>query len=428
MAGKQSGLSDLLLVEHQIKTGTESSVLGDECRCAHFGMQLADDLVLNRQRLRRLCPAAPGVYRWFDANGRLLYVGKAKSLCARLLTYFAANPADEKMRRIREMGSRIVWEETSLEFLALVREQELIADCRPPLNAQGQPQRKRPAFLCISRHTAPNVYVSFDGTSNARKYFGPVLGSKQLRQVADVLNHQFALRDCADKTPIDYGCQLTLFPDEKEALCMRHEIGTCLGPCAAKITHADYRQAVASVESFLAGHDLSVLATLEQAMNQASEEFRFEKAASLRDRLRLLKWVNRRLEELRKTRYQYNCVFQVDWGSRQAWWILLTQGAVSGVVKRPTNKKNARKVLVQLESAQSLCLDPTGSTVRELLMQNVVSTWFRRNKEQRDWTISYAQAAQHCEEILSRKRARSTTVDGDVAQTVAEPVPLKYRK
>lgn len=409
MAGKQSRVNELAEVEQQFKDQRDSSVLGYSCRQFHFGMQVLSELGPNRDRLRRLCPPAPGVYRWFDANGRLIYVGKAKSLCARLLTYFAANPSDEKMRRIREMGSRIVWEETSLEFLALVREQELIAAYRPALNSQGQPQRKRPAFLCISRHSAPNVYVSMDGTTNARSYYGPVLGSRQLREVADVLNHQFALRDCPDKTPIDYGLQLTLFQEERQPLCMRHEIGTCLGPCAAQVSTGGYEEAVQAVEKFLAGHDRTLLTTLQEEMDRAASEFRFEKAASLRDRLRLLKWTDRRLEELRKTRYEYNCVFQVPWGTRKAWWILLTQGAVSDVLWKPTNKRDAKAAMVRLESAQNLCLDPTGSTVRELLMQSVVSSWFRKNRDQRDWIISYGNAQDHCQSILSRQRSLPAT-------------------
>lgn len=409
MAGKQNDVHNLALVEQQFREQRDDSVLGMECRTFHFGMQLAEDLAGNRQRLRRLCPPTPGVYRWFDPNGRLLYVGKAKSLCSRLLTYFAANPSDEKMRRIREMGSRIVWEETALEFLALVREQELIAHCRPPLNAQGQPQRKRPAFLCISRHAAPNVYVSFDGTTNARTYFGPLLGSRHLREVADTLNHQFALRDCADKTSIDYGCQLTLFPDPREALCMRHEIGTCLGPCAARVTHTEYASAVKGVEDFLSGHDRSLLLRLEQEMARSAADHRFEKAAALRDRLRLLKWTDRKLEELRRTRYEYNCVLEVPWGSRKAWWVLMTQGAVSGVLLRPETKKTARAAQTQLESAQNLCLDPAGSTVSELLMQSVVNSWFRKNRDQRDWMISYAQAETWCSQVLERRRVSSTS-------------------
>lgn len=404
ISGPAVALNDLAVFEQQVADGHDDSILGQECRTFHYGMQLADDLAQSRQRLRRLCPDTPGVYRWFDPNGRLLYVGKAKSLRNRLNTYLALNPSDEKMRRIREMATRVVWEETSLEFLALVREQELISLLRPPLNAQGQPQRKRPAFLCISRHAAPNVYVSFDGTANAKKYFGPILGSKHLREIADILNHEFALRDCSDKTTIDYGQQLTLFPDPQHALCMRHEIGTCLGPCAAHVNQQQYAEAVSSVDAFLSGHDRSILKRLEVGMAESAAEHRFEKAASMRDRFRSLKWLDRRLEELRKTRYEYNCVFEVPWGSRHAWWILLSQGAVSAVVKRPTNKKAAKKVMETLESSQNLCLDPGGSTVRELLMQSVVSSWFRKNKDQRQWIIPFGSAASYCEEILQRRR------------------------
>lgn len=392
----------------------EDSVIGNQCRQLYFGVQLVDDLLQCRQRLRRLCPKTPGVYRWFDGTGRLIYIGKAKSLQSRLLTYYAANPSDEKMRRIRDIGRRIIWEETSHEFLALVREQELIAKFRPGFNVQGQPKRKRPAFLCVSRHKAANLYVSFDGTSDACEYFGPILGSQHLREVAETLNHHFALRDCSEKTPIDYGQQLLLFPVAREAHCLRHEIGTCLGPCAGKVSEADYQAAVDRAIGFLSGYDRTLFQQLQDAMEDAAGQRRFEKAAALRDRLRLLKWVDRRLEDLRKTRYEYNCIYQIADPDGKSWWVLLNQGAVSSVLLRPTHKVLAKRILKQLIESQHNCIPPVKhrvddldvphESVVQLLMQSIVSTWFRRNKDQKQSLMSYSAAIEYCQEILEAKR------------------------
>ncbi len=408
----------------------QSAALGSACRQWHAGMALADDLTQCRSRLRRLCPTTPGVYYWFDPNGTLIYVGKAKSLRHRLMGYFQTAPAEDKMRRIREISTRLVWEETSHEFLALVREQEVIIEHRPTWNVQGQPKRQRFAFLCVSKHRAANIYVAFDQTPNSETYFGPILGSGRLREVAETLNHHFALRDCTERTPIDFSQQLLLFPIERDALCLRHEIGTCLGPCAAKVSVDDYQASVARAVAFLQGYDRMILQHLQRDMQQAAREQRFEKAAALRDRLRLLQWVDRRLEDLRKTRYEYNCVYRVPDTKGREWWALLIQGSVAAVLRKPERlrqKQAARHMLQQAmqqaitqgaevgdasrpsEKAtgtrprrpKSLPLTlssvvgdwgPLRTQVPQLLMQSITNRWFRQNSDEKANLLSYRAA------------------------------------
>jgi excinuclease ABC subunit C len=407
----------------------QSAILGTTCRQWHPGMALVNDLVQCRTRLRRLCPTTPGVYYWFDPTGKLVYVGKAKSLRHRLEGYFQTTPAEDKMRRIRDVSTRLVWEETSHEFLALVREQEVIIEQRPTWNVQGQPKRQRFAFLCLSNHRAANLYVSFDETPNSNTYFGPILGSGRLREAAEALNHHFALRDCSDRTPMDFSQQLLLFPIERDALCLRHEIGTCLGPCAAKVTHAEYQASVARTLAFLQGFDRSLFQQLQRDMQRAAQDQRFEKAASLRDRFRLLQWVDRRLDELRKTRYEYNCVYRLTGDKGAAWWALLVQGCVVGVVRQPTRERERQAVRRRIQSAMNQAIaagapltdelsnqgnsragggqskawrvgspranddwGPFRTRVPQLLMQSLTSRWFRRQSEERDQLLSYRAA------------------------------------
>jgi excinuclease ABC subunit C len=416
----------------------QSAILGAVCRQWHPGMALVNDLAQCRTRLRRLCPTTPGVYYWFDTNGKLIYVGKAKSLRHRLEGYFQSTPAEDKMRRIRELSTRLIWEETNHEFLALVREQEVIIDQRPTWNVQGQPKRQRFAFLCLSNHRAANIYVSFDETPDSQTYFGPILGSGRLREVAEALNHHFLLRDCSERTPIDFNHQLLLFPIERDALCFRHEIGTCLGPCAAKVSVDDYRLSVTRALNFLQGFDRTILHQLQREMQQAALDHRFEKAASLRDRLRLLQWVDRRLDELRRTRYEYNCVYRLTVGSGEPWWALLVQGCVVAVVRQPRRERERqavrRKIQVAMEQAVEaggmLAADfggeqpattrggkvkgwrtagprpdddwgPLRTRVPQLLMQSLTSRWFRRHHEQREQLLTFREAL----EFLDGKRS-----------------------
>src|SRR5207244_2277738 len=104
-----------------------------------------------RSRVRQECPRRPGVYGMVNVNGELIYVGKAKCLRARLLSYFRPNSRDPKAGRIVAQTGTLVWEEAPSEFAALLRELELIRRWRPRCNVQGQPQRHRRAYVCLGR-------------------------------------------------------------------------------------------------------------------------------------------------------------------------------------------------------------------------------------------------------------------------------------
>ena len=113
-----------------------------------------------RARLRELCPRRPGVYAMIDAHGTLIYLGKAKALRPRLLSYFRARSRDPKAGRILRETRAITWEHAPSEFAALLRELELIRVWRPRFNVRGQPHRRRRAYVCLGRPPAPYVFLS----------------------------------------------------------------------------------------------------------------------------------------------------------------------------------------------------------------------------------------------------------------------------
>jgi excinuclease ABC subunit C len=145
--------------------------------------------------VRRLCPRKPGVYGMVDANGDVIYVGKGKSLRGRLLSYFRPK-RERRAGRIARQTSAIVWEAWPCEFAALLRELELIRRWRPRCNVQGQPLRRRMAFVCLEG--APAAYASLrrrpPDSVSAR--FGPVVAGPQAREAIRRLNDYFQLRDC----------------------------------------------------------------------------------------------------------------------------------------------------------------------------------------------------------------------------------------
>ena len=149
-----------------------------------------------RRRLRAECPRCPGVYGMIDANEELIYVGKAKNLRVRLLSYFRPRSRDAKAGRIVEQTRRIVWEPQPSEFAALLRELALIRRWQPRCNVQGRPGRRRLNYVCLGRRPAPYVFLAGRPPATAFASFGPVPAGRRAGEAVRRLNDWFRLRDC----------------------------------------------------------------------------------------------------------------------------------------------------------------------------------------------------------------------------------------
>ncbi len=213
-------------------------------------------------RVRRECPRGPGIYGVIDERGELIYVGKAKSLRARLLSYFRQS-RDAKAGRIMEQARVLAWEPAPSEFAALLRELELIRRWRPRCNVAGQPAHRRRVYVCVGRQPAPYVFLSSrpparltrQGTIRGPALFGPIPAGERAQLAVRRLNDWYRLRDCPQAQEMIFADQSELFPLPLAAGCMRHELGHCLAPCAAACTWQEYRGNVAAALAFLSGED-----------------------------------------------------------------------------------------------------------------------------------------------------------------------------
>src|SRR5262249_4409319 len=192
-----------------------------------------------RAELRVHCPRKAGIYGMVDQHGELLYVGKAKSLRVRLLSYFRKRGRPAKAGKIIRHTATVAWEIHQGEFAALVRELELIRRWRPRGNVQGQPLRRRHAFVCLGRRPAPYAFVHQKPPKSVIASYGPVpLGLRALEAVRR-LNDHFRLRDCPEKQEMIFSDQRELFggrahethsaslsnPEIRAPGCMRFELG-----------------------------------------------------------------------------------------------------------------------------------------------------------------------------------------------------------
>jgi excinuclease ABC subunit C len=208
---------------------------------------------LLRDAVRLEAPKVPGVYGMLDPRGRLVYVGKAKNLRSRLMSYFRPASRDPKAGKIVAQARTILWECAPSEFAALLRELELIRRFRPPFNVQGQPTRRQFKYLCLGRSPAPYCFVHSEVSKKALVVYGPLPGRRRLYDAVRRINDYYQLRDCPQSQSMTFADQPELFPVLEAAGCLRFEIGTCLGPCNAAITRPEYSKAVRAAKSFLDG-------------------------------------------------------------------------------------------------------------------------------------------------------------------------------
>ena len=384
--------------------GFGPSILVQQIRGRQKRIVVPQDRLEARKLLREECPLVPGVYGWLDKNRHLGYVGKSKSLRKRLLSYFAKTPADPKMDRIRQHSTTIIWEPISHELLALLREQELIHRWRPDFNSQGQPTRMQPAFLCIAGSPAPNARLVRRLTGKYLHAFGPISGTKYLRQAIQSFNQVFNLRDCPDKTKFEFQSQLLLFENPANAKCIRHELGTCPGPCAAKCSSQSYAELVEQGVRFLNGETKQTLDRLSARMQDAAARMSFESAAIYRDCLENLTWLDRRLNGLRSADQRLNGVLEIEARRGRMAWMVLRCGRIVATFARPTDADSAENTIFEIQNRLASSYE-LPSSLLEMSLQLIVISWFRKHPEIQSNLLSFDDAVAYCDQLSQQPTA-----------------------
>jgi excinuclease ABC subunit C len=343
-----------------------------------------------RAGVRASAPKLPGVYGMLGRYGDLIYVGKAKSLRARLMSYFR-DSRDPKAGRILRHTHTLVWETVPDEFGALVRELELIRRHRPRFNVLGQPGSQRYCYVCLGRSPAPYAYVSRSPTGKDLGVYGPFASAARAGEAVRRLNDWYRLRDCAQTVAMHFADQRELFAEERGAGCLRFEIGTCSGPCAGACTRAGYGAQVRAAKRFLDGTDERPLKDLATKMLAASAAMEFERAAALRDKLGELEWLAEKLSWLRTARKENTFVYPLTGTEGRTVWYLIHRGRVRGACYRPKCADTSAVALKLLEDVYSQDLGP-GVTPGQVDHVLLVSGWFRKRPAERDGLLSPAQA------------------------------------
>lgn len=232
-------------------------------------------------------PTSPGVYRFLDAESRVLYVGKAKNLRARLSNYFAPlETLHERTRAMVTSASQLVWTVVASDVEALQLEYMWIQEFSPRFNVRYKDDKSYPFLAVTLADEAPRVLITRNRKIPGARYFGPYPKIWAVNEVLDLMIRAFPIRTCNDS---DYRKAMTTGKP-----CLPGQIGRCGGPCSGKVTIAEHREKVAEFVSFLEGGHEKIRRFLDAEMKLAASEFRYEDAAKLRDQIQVVDEVLKR--------------------------------------------------------------------------------------------------------------------------------------
>lgn len=377
-----------------------------------------------RDVVRAECERRPGVYRMLGPTGIVLYVGQSRVLRTRLLSYFRAKGRRNKAARILRHAFRIEWEYTSTEFAALLRELRLIKQHRPHFNAMMVADEWPRAYVALTGGAVPGLrIVPRSDEPSAVAMFGPFRRVSRLRDAVRALADATGVRDCSLDEPAGAVRSRTLwFASEVDtgaagartratgttALakrsartrapgCLRHDLGTCVGPCIGRGDGAEYRAQAAMVRNFLEGRSDAPVVLLTRAMQEASASLAFERAAVLRDRLERVSWLHERVRHFHANVDRLTFRYHATGADDTEWVYLVRRGTVRAEIPAPRTPDEQR-ALDTLAQRIFEGPDPSGADIplHDLDEFYLVASWFRRRPAER------ARAVPHLAHLTDR--------------------------
>ena len=225
-------------------------------------------------------PESPGVYRYYDKDGTIIYVGKAKNLKRRVTSYFTKEHESARTARLVQQIHDLKYVVVNTEADALTLENRMIKEHQPKYNVLLKDGKTYP-WICVRNEAFPRVFLTRNRVKDGSAYFGPYTNVMVGKVLIDLFQRLYKVRTCS----------LNLQPqmvDRGYRVCLKYHIGRCLGPCVKGVTQEEYDAAIEEIKQILRGHTQELIQHLKAAMMQKAEEMKFEEAASLKRRIDLI--------------------------------------------------------------------------------------------------------------------------------------------
>lgn len=232
------------------------------------------------QSIIPLIPEKPGIYQFVDAEGIIIYIGKAKNLRKRVASYFSRNQSAKTavmVRKAQDVNHIVVENESD----ALLLENNLIKKHQPRYNILLKDDKTFP-WICIKNEPFPRVFSTRSTPRDGSTYFGPYTSALMVRTLIDLIRQLYNLRSCS----------LNLSPDSiaagKYRVCLEYHLGNCKGPCVGLQAEIEYMENIRQIKDILKGNISSVIDHLQKLMKKFSDQLRFEEANNIKEKIEIL--------------------------------------------------------------------------------------------------------------------------------------------
>lgn len=223
-------------------------------------------------------PNNPGIYKYYDASDKIIYVGKAKNLKKRVSSYFIKNHDNNKTKVLVSKIARLEFVVVDNETEALLLENSLIKELQPRYNMLLKDDKSFP-LIRITNERFPKIFPMRNPVYDGSEYFGPYTSSRALSGILDLIKSLYPIRNC------NYHLSEENIKANKFRACLEYQIGNCNAPCVGKETEEEYMESIKQIKNILKGNFSHVKTHLKQEMNKAAEELRFEEANKFKIKL-----------------------------------------------------------------------------------------------------------------------------------------------
>ena len=374
----------------------------------------------------RMLPDSPGCYLMKDAAGEIIYVGKAVNLKNRVRSYFRDTAHTPKVAAmIAHIDDfEILLCETNLE--ALILECNLIKLHKPYYNILLKDDKHYPYLKVDMRQPFPRLELCRRMEKDGAKYFGPYIGANAVRQVIEAVRDVFPIRSCRQTLPVK----------SPRRPCMNYDIGRCMAPCAGKCTEEAYREMMEGVLSFLDGDYEGVLKKLKQDMETAAAAMRYEKAASIRDKIRDVEGLMERQIALRTDQSEQDLIALAQDGLDAMIQILYVRGGrMVGGDHFALPREGGEDPGEVIASFVTQYYEQTGLIPRNVLCQTLpegaaeqLEAWLREKKGSAVTVATPQRGEKHELVLLAAKNAADALMKRNARRTVHEERTVEAAK